>query len=90
MQSKTLTRRTVYKNGGASYHMEGVRASVYCGPKMFAGDAPETIEFGATNLAEVAPPKPPPTPKEKKPVAAAAPPSPPKPPTGMKPPLPKP
>jgi len=47
----TLTRHTIYKNGGASYRQAGVRASVYCGPKMFSGPAPESIEFGAENLA---------------------------------------
>ena len=47
----TLKRRTIYKTGGASYSQDGVKASVYVGPKMFSGPAPETIEFGAENLA---------------------------------------
>lgn len=47
----TLSKRHVYKNGGASYSMPGVKASVYVGPKMFTGTAPDTIVFDATNLA---------------------------------------
>lgn len=47
----TLTRRKIYKNGGASYSRPGVRASVYCGPKMFANGAPETIELGDAGLS---------------------------------------
>jgi hypothetical protein len=48
----TLNRKTVYKNGGASYQREGVRASVYCGPKMFTGGAPESIVIDSTSLTE--------------------------------------
>jgi hypothetical protein len=47
----TLSKRHTYKTGGASYSMPGIKASVYVGPKMFSGPAPETIEFGADNLA---------------------------------------
>jgi hypothetical protein len=47
----TFNRRTVYRNGGASYSREGVKASIYVGPKNFAdGVAPETIEFDCANL----------------------------------------
>jgi hypothetical protein len=48
----TLKRKTVYKNGGASYQREGVRASVYCGPKMFTGGAPESIDIDSPALTE--------------------------------------
>lgn len=48
----TLTRKTTYKTGGASYQQVGVRASVYVSPKMFVGPAPDTIEFNASNLAQ--------------------------------------
>lgn len=49
----TLTLRKVHKNGNASYSQEGVRASVYVNKQMFAdGNPPETIEFGAPNLAQ--------------------------------------
>jgi uncharacterized protein with WD repeat len=57
----TLTRRHVYKNGGASYARDGIKASIYCGPKMFSGDkvdvggvltaAPASLEIDAPNLA---------------------------------------
>lgn len=47
----TLKRRKIYKNNGASYSREGVRASVYCGPKMFSNGPPETIEIGDAGLA---------------------------------------
>lgn len=47
----TLNRKHTYKNGGASYGIPGVRASIYVGPRMFSGAAPDTIEFDASNLA---------------------------------------
>ena len=50
-----LKKKTTYKNGGASYVRQGVRASVYCGPKNFDGDAPETITISADNLVVVKP-----------------------------------
>ena len=54
MATVILTRRHVYKNGGASYGRDGVRASVYVGPRMFTKGtaAPDMIEFGTDNLAE--------------------------------------
>ena len=60
MASVVLKKRTTYKNGGASYTREGVRASVYCGPKNFDGAAPEEITISAGNLAlnKAAPPAP--------------------------------
>lgn len=48
----TLNKRHTYKNGGASYSMPGIKTSVYVGPKMFDGAAPNTIEFDAVNMAE--------------------------------------
>ena len=51
MPEVELKKRTTYKNGGASYTRQGIRASVYCGPKNFDGDAPETITISADNLA---------------------------------------
>ncbi len=51
MESVVLKKKTVYKNGGASYTREGIRASVYCGPKNFDGQAPEEITVSAANLA---------------------------------------
>jgi len=47
----TLQKRHTYKNGGASYSMSGIKASVYVGPKMFDGPAPDTIDFSAGNRA---------------------------------------
>jgi hypothetical protein len=46
-----LQKKTEMKNGGASYTREGIRASVYCGPKNFNGPPPETITIAADNLA---------------------------------------
>jgi hypothetical protein len=45
-----LQKKTVMKNGGASYTREGVRASVYCSPKNFDGAPPDTITIAADNL----------------------------------------
>lgn len=47
----TLKRRKIYKNGGASYKADGMRASIYCGPRMFNGPAPETVDFDCVNPA---------------------------------------
>lgn len=48
----TLTKRTQYKGGGASYSIAGIRASVYIGKQMFGeGGAPDTLVLDAANLA---------------------------------------
>ena len=58
MTSVVLKKRTTYKNGGVSYSREGIRASVYCGPKNFDGQAPEELTISASNLAVKAVPAP--------------------------------
>jgi len=55
----TLKKRHNYPNGGASYSIEGIRASIYVSPQMFKsnGVPPETIDIesldaeGATALS---------------------------------------
>ena len=51
MPQVILKKKSTMKNGGASYTREGIRASVYCGPKNFVGDPPDTITISADNLA---------------------------------------
>src|SRR5882672_7507737 len=46
-----LKKKHSYKNGGASYGVEGLKASIYCGPRMFVGGAPDEVDLGAVNLA---------------------------------------
>jgi hypothetical protein len=46
----TFTRRKIYKNGGASYRLEGVNGSVYVSGGVFnapKGDMPETIDLSS-------------------------------------------
>jgi hypothetical protein len=39
----TLTRRKLYKGGGASYAIAGLRGSIYATRQLFAGEPPESI-----------------------------------------------
>lgn len=51
MSNVVLQLRRRYKNGGASYSREGIRASVYVGPKMFAAGPTETFTVDDNGLA---------------------------------------